>query len=148
MNSEVEERRFLLTVSTIAFVSGITGSMWYSRKKATPTPNLLQQASNNTRAMKDARLFALKTLGLGTMLCLSGAGMLVAGVSTYTGARNLKEFSDFMKENIPGKVRGLRQAILRNEKEIPVEEELSLSIFHEDNDNDQIEQQTTPEQSS
>ncbi|ORY00478.1 hypothetical protein K493DRAFT_312799 [Basidiobolus meristosporus CBS 931.73] len=61
--------------------------------------------------------------------------MLVAGVSSYTGARNLKEFSDFMKQNIPDKVRGLRQAILRNEENAG--EEVSLSLFSEEGEGDQ-----------
>ncbi|KAI8141800.1 hypothetical protein BJV82DRAFT_670318 [Fennellomyces sp. T-0311] len=59
-------------------------------------------------AKKDARFFAIKTLGYGTLLALGGAGILATAVGWYLDVRNFKEFSDKLQEIVPRQTRKLR----------------------------------------
>ncbi|KAI9272933.1 hypothetical protein BDA99DRAFT_569196 [Phascolomyces articulosus] len=59
-------------------------------------------------AKKDARFFAFKALGYGTLLALGGASVLAVGVGYWLDVRNFKEFSDKLKEIVPRQTSRLR----------------------------------------
>ncbi|KAG2217010.1 hypothetical protein INT45_003083 [Circinella minor] len=57
---------------------------------------------------KEARFFAFKALGYGTLLALTGAGILATGIGWWLDVRNFKEFSDKLKEVVPRHTSRLR----------------------------------------
>ncbi|RUP46211.1 hypothetical protein BC936DRAFT_147207 [Jimgerdemannia flammicorona] len=95
----------ILTASGIAFLGGIGGSIWYSRRKlakenalAATTPTSASQRvqavapvltpSELRRAHVDVGWFALKALGLGTLLAVGTTGTLAVAVGWWLDVRN------------------------------------------------------------
>ncbi|KAI9323724.1 hypothetical protein BX666DRAFT_2117279 [Dichotomocladium elegans] len=84
-------------------------------------------------AKKDARFFAFKALGYGTLLALGGAGVLAAGIGYWLDVRNFKEFSDKLHEIIPRQTSRLRRMLGGSELVMkPEEEEELATAFNSD----------------
>ncbi|KAI7850028.1 hypothetical protein BDC45DRAFT_539569 [Circinella umbellata] len=71
---------------------------------------------------KEARFFAFKALGYGTLLALTGAGILATGIGWWLDVRNFKEFSDKLKEVVPRHTSRLRTYLGGKELVIKPEE--------------------------
>ncbi|ORX58086.1 hypothetical protein DM01DRAFT_1333758 [Hesseltinella vesiculosa] len=106
--------RALLFGSAGAFGSGLAGAIWYTKRRQAKHDTLVKQVIEQNQAKhgtntipdyqapkmtpeelevakKQARFFAVKTLGLGTLLALSGAGMLAVGVGYWLEVRNVSQ---------------------------------------------------------
>ncbi|CAO3646982.1 unnamed protein product [Cunninghamella blakesleeana] len=132
----------LLVGSAGAFVGGVFGAIWYTKRKQakqsveellqqqrpveTINKNIQQQqtichnlpneykpptmtAAEYELSKKHARFFAFKTLGYGTLLAFSGAGVLAAIVGYWLDVRNFQEFSDKLHVIIPERTSRLRR---------------------------------------
>ncbi|KAI7874680.1 hypothetical protein K492DRAFT_211420 [Lichtheimia hyalospora FSU 10163] len=60
---------------------------------------------------RQARFFAFKALGYGTLLALTGAGALSLAVGWWLDVGNFKEFSDRLHEIVPTHTRRLRRML-------------------------------------
>ncbi|RUS17274.1 hypothetical protein BC937DRAFT_90176 [Endogone sp. FLAS-F59071] len=133
----------LLTISAVTFLGSLGGSVWYVLRKdakqaaalaaeapisaeaymvqhitPTTTPSEMRKASIN------ARLFALKTLGLGTALAVGTAGIMAVAVGWWLDVHNFRELSTKFSDIIPRKLPGLHAKILR--QETPADERTTL----------------------
>lgn len=99
----------LLTVSAATFLGCLGGSVWFVlRKDAKQAATLAAEApisashtvqhitptmtpSETRKASINARLFALKTLGLGTMLAVGTTGIMAVAVGWWLDVRNVSK---------------------------------------------------------
>ncbi|KAI9485202.1 MAG: hypothetical protein EXX96DRAFT_1214 [Benjaminiella poitrasii] len=96
----------LLTGAAGAFGAGLLGAIWYTKRKqqkekaitaaATPTSTVVTAApapkmtpAEYAVAKKEASLFAFKTLGYGTLLAFTGAGLIATAVGYWLDVRNV-----------------------------------------------------------
>ncbi|CDS10523.1 hypothetical protein LRAMOSA03198 [Lichtheimia ramosa] len=142
------ETRGLLAGAATAFVAGLGGAIWHTKRKqaketasvstnntvtTNPSPSVqqstvasqLEPAATVTQqqrppsmtpeeyavSKRQARFFAFKALGYGTLLALSGAGVLSLAVGWWLDVRNFKEFSDRLHEIVPVQTRRLRRML-------------------------------------
>ncbi|KAI8329805.1 hypothetical protein BC941DRAFT_384163 [Chlamydoabsidia padenii] len=131
--------------ATGAFVTGVFGAIWYTKRKQTKyqqqDAHLLQQQQCLTSqkytpppmtpeeyalAKKNARFFALKSLTYGTLLALTGAGVLAISVGYWLDVRNFKEFSDKLHSIVPQHTARLRRALGGKDLTMTQEEEDEL----------------------
>ncbi|CAO3599570.1 unnamed protein product [Absidia cylindrospora] len=80
-------------------------------------------------AKKDARFFAIKSLGYGTLLALTGAGVLATVVGYCLDVRNFREFSDKLHVIIPQRTARLRRFLGGKELEMTKAEEEELDAL-------------------
>ncbi|ORZ07925.1 hypothetical protein BCR42DRAFT_455863 [Absidia repens] len=80
-------------------------------------------------AKKDARFFAIKSLGYGTLLALTGAGVLATVVGYCLDVRNFREFSDKLHVIIPQRTARLRRYLGGKELEMTQAEEEELDAL-------------------
>ncbi|CDH54870.1 predicted protein [Lichtheimia corymbifera JMRC:FSU:9682] len=142
------ETRGLLAGAAAAFVAGLGGAVWHTKRKQAkeaastsmnnniathPYPSLQQstvssqlqpQPAANQQPIpssmtpeeyavskRQARFFAFKALGYGTLLALTGAGALSLAVGWWLDVSNFKEFSDRLHEIVPVQTRRLRRML-------------------------------------
>ncbi|KAI9281063.1 hypothetical protein BY458DRAFT_487072 [Sporodiniella umbellata] len=132
----------LLTSAAGAFGAGLMGAIWHTKRKqnqrlekelkegiqhvphkfAPPqlTPEQLAIAK------KDAKFFALKTLGYGTLLAFTGAGVLAVSIGWWLDVRNFREFSDKLQVIVPRQTSRLRQMLGGKKFEMTKQEEDEL----------------------
>lgn len=125
------ETRGLLAGAATAFVAGLGGAIWYTKRKqaketasvstnntvtTNPSPSVQQQSTVASQlepaatvtqqqrppsmtpeeyavSKRQARFFAFKALGYGTLLALSGAGVLSLAVGWWLDVRNVSIFT-------------------------------------------------------
>ncbi|KAJ9048887.1 Altered inheritance of mitochondria protein 11, variant 2 [Entomophthora muscae] len=97
--NEALYEKFIYGLSFTSFTIGLAASIWFTRRKGSVKPpkcHFPQQNTLETKftedSMKEARLFALQTFGLGTLLCGTVFGSVVYGVSWATGASDVVSF--------------------------------------------------------
>ncbi|KAL1915551.1 uncharacterized protein VTP21DRAFT_6675 [Calcarisporiella thermophila] len=111
--------------SAVAFIAGFAGSIWFTQKRTPPSEhsgtgflsNYKRQFGPPEHIRSLARREAFKALGLGTLLCFSGAGIVVAALSWYLDVNNAQEFSDRLGHIIFNRTGNLRAAILRDNEQ-------------------------------
>jgi hypothetical protein len=101
----------LLTGAAGAFGAGLLGAIWYTKRKQNKRMQLEILEGNvplpasqvkipqyippkmtpaeYAKAKKDASFFAIKTLGYGTLLAFSGAGIFALGIGYWLDVRNV-----------------------------------------------------------
>ncbi|KAG1169258.1 hypothetical protein G6F70_008556 [Rhizopus microsporus] len=135
----------LLTGAAGAFGAGLLGAIWHTKKKQNQRieteikegikhiphrfipPKLTPEEL--AVAKKEATMFAFKTLGLGTLLAFTGAGIIAKAVSWWLDVHSFKEFSDTMQLIVPRKTSRLRQMLGGKKFEVTKEEEEELKEF-------------------
>ncbi|KAI8062789.1 uncharacterized protein B0P05DRAFT_556051 [Gilbertella persicaria] len=135
----------LLTGAAGAFGAGLLGAIWHTKRKQTQrmeqelaegivhtphtpvpyTPPKMTPAEYAV-ARKEASLYAVKTLGYGTLLAFSGAGLIALGVGYWLDVRNFKEFSDKLQIIVPKQTSKLRQMLGGKKLEMTSEEQQEL----------------------
>ncbi|CAO3690043.1 unnamed protein product [Rhizopus stolonifer] len=126
----------LLASASGAFGAGLLGSIWYTKKKQnqrieTERKEGIRHLPLRTRPRKltpaeyavvqrEARFFAFKTLGLGTLLTLTG----MATVSWWFDVHSFKDVSGQLKVIVPRKTSQLREILGAKKFEMTEEEEL------------------------
>ncbi|KAI8982173.1 hypothetical protein BDF20DRAFT_865351 [Mycotypha africana] len=145
----------LLTGAAGTFGAGILGAIAYTKRKqsrhwkqdsavttttkthhplspgtaaTTPSTQLPPKmtAAEYAVAKKEASLFAFKTLGYGTLLAFTGAGLLAYTVSWWLDVHSFKEFSSKLQTIVPQKTSKLRRMLGGKRFEMTVEEEKEL----------------------
>ncbi|KAI8099545.1 uncharacterized protein BX664DRAFT_272820 [Halteromyces radiatus] len=160
MSSDQEKRkndtssytRPLLVGAASAFAAGVFGAIWYTKRKQSKHDALIQDHLNNTAelktnngttppkmtpveyelAKKQARFFALKSLGYGTLLALTGAGVLATAVGYWLDVRNFQEFSDKLHIIVPQRTARLRRFLGGKDLEMTKSEEEELEDLLQD----------------
>ncbi|KAI7899394.1 uncharacterized protein BX663DRAFT_489281 [Cokeromyces recurvatus] len=130
----------LLTGASGAFGAGLLGAIWYTKRKQqtqteeikVATPKMMTPAEYAV-AKRDATLFAFKTLGYGTLLAFTGAGLLAITVGYCLDVHNFKEFSDRLKVIIPRHTARLRQWAGGSKFEMTAEEQKELDQINLEN---------------
>ncbi|KAI8333282.1 hypothetical protein EDC96DRAFT_451197 [Choanephora cucurbitarum] len=98
----------LLTGAAGAFGAGLLGAIWHTKRKQNQrlqqelaegivhTPHIPSEyrppkmtPAEYAVARQEASLFAFKTLGYGTLLAFSGAGLLALGIGYWLDVRNV-----------------------------------------------------------
>ncbi|KAI9497740.1 hypothetical protein BDB00DRAFT_784656 [Zychaea mexicana] len=74
-------------------------------------------------AKQEARFFAFKALGYGSLLALGGAGILAVGIGYWLDVSNFKDFSDRLKVIVPRQTSKLRALLGGKEFVMKPEEE-------------------------
>ncbi|KAI8059496.1 hypothetical protein BC940DRAFT_313569 [Gongronella butleri] len=152
--------RSLLFGSAGAFASGLAGAIWYTKRRQAKHDTLVSEVLEHNQkhhgtntipdyqapkmtpeeleiAKKQARFFAVKTLGLGTLLAFTGAGVLAVGVGYWLDVRNFQEFSDKLHVIIPERTSKLRRWLGGKELAITKQEEKELDDFWQTPSDDQ-----------
>lgn len=104
------EARAVLFGAAGAFGAGLLGAIWYTKRKQAKEASLAAKSIDTPSshaqitpayvlpkmtpaeyaiAKRDATFFAFKTLGYGTLLALSGAGLLATAVGWWLDVRNV-----------------------------------------------------------
>ncbi|KAG1047446.1 hypothetical protein G6F46_010547 [Rhizopus delemar] len=135
----------LLTSAAGAFGAGLLGAIWHTKRKQNQrieaeikegvqhiphqfTPPKLTPAELAV-ARNEARFFALKTLGLGTLLAFTGAGLLATTVGWWLDVRNFKEFSDKLQIIVPRQTSRLRNMLGGKKFEVTEQEKSELNTL-------------------
>ncbi|OZJ04206.1 hypothetical protein BZG36_02970 [Bifiguratus adelaidae] len=124
----------LFAGAAIAFGSGIAGAIWYSKRKyakeklleaskpqyiPSTAPKFPQMTpAEYAQSRIDARFFALRALGYGTLLAWGSAAVIAVGVGYALDVRNMKELSEKLSAIIPKRTSYIRDAILREERAV------------------------------
>ncbi|KAG1438411.1 hypothetical protein G6F56_012646 [Rhizopus delemar] len=135
----------LLTSAASAFGAGLLGAIWHTKRKQSqriekelkegiqhiPHQFSPPQLSPEELAIakKDANFFAIKTLGYGTLLAFTGAGLLAVSVGWWLDVRNFKEFSDKLQVIVPRQTSRLRQMLGGKKFEVTEQEESELNTL-------------------
>ncbi|CAG8479256.1 9919_t:CDS:2 [Acaulospora colombiana] len=115
------ERNFILGLSAASFITGIAGSLWYtkykvkslSREFSTPASISLETVAK----YRQATLYSLQAFTVGTVLCVSVSGLCAIGIGALLDVSNIQEFHEKMKDLIPYYVPSLRNAIRNSEQD-------------------------------
>ncbi|EMR10754.1 hypothetical protein PNEG_00903 [Pneumocystis murina B123] len=84
-NDSQNQWRYLLIASTVSLAQGLCLSYKYMKAKQGSFP-------------ANSVLFALKALGIGTLICFGTFGLGVATISKVLKVKNIEEFSYVMKD--------------------------------------------------
>ncbi|CAO3634168.1 unnamed protein product [Mucor hiemalis] len=124
----------LLTGAAGAFGAGLLGNVPTAPKQVAPVKYIPPKMTPAEYAIakKEASLYAFKTLGYGTLLAFTGAGLLATAVGLWLDVRNFKEFSDKLKIIVPKKTSSLRQMLGGSKLEMTQEEQQELDNIQMD----------------
>ncbi|KAI8881393.1 hypothetical protein K501DRAFT_123973, partial [Backusella circina FSU 941] len=132
-----------------AFGAGLLGAIWYTKRKQNkrmeleilegnvPTAPAVESKipqytppkmtpAEYAVAKKEASLYAFKTLGYGTLLAFTGAGLLALGIGYWLDVSNFKEFSDKLHIIVPKRTSRLREMLGGKKFEMTKSEEVEL----------------------
>ncbi|GAA5816791.1 hypothetical protein MFLAVUS_010324 [Mucor flavus] len=145
----------LLAGAAGAFGAGLLGAIWHTRRKQnrrmareilegnvpteprniyTPPKYIppVMTPAEKIIAKQEASLFAFKSLGYGTLLAFSGAGVLAVVVGYSLDVRSFKEFSDKLKIIVPEKTSNLRKMLGGTKLEMTAEEQAEIDNINLD----------------
>ncbi|CAG8608530.1 18296_t:CDS:2 [Acaulospora morrowiae] len=137
---QTHERNFILGLSASSFISGVIGSLWYTKHKVkslseefSPSTSIPLTHVEKVTKYRQATLYSLQAFTVGTILCISVGGLCAIGIGTLLGVSNIREFHEKMKGIIPRYVPSSRDSIKDTKQdELSDSEQDELRILQEE----------------
>nr|CAG8454668.1 3208_t:CDS:2 [Entrophospora candida] len=95
-----DANKLIVNIGATSFLTGFLGALWAIKRAESKgtykdlTPKKMAELDEFAR-YRIATLFTLKTFALGTILCLSTAGLLTIGIGSWLKQQRLEEDKDW-----------------------------------------------------